>query len=222
VDPARFAAELPRLFDDFPSSEEPHGARFDDIVSDVPNLARENNFVLINLAASLLEAGESYLEAGAFWGASLVAAARGNAAVDLLAIDNFSFGSVTEIDRTVPAADRAELERTLERHGVAATILEGDTNDVLASGTLAGKSIGVFYYDACHDYDRQLEALRLVEPVLASPALVIVDDSEWKEVRDSVRDYVGAEPRAELLLEIPGREAGYPHWWHGMMVVAWS
>src|SRR3989442_15021763 len=60
MDVDRFARELPELFDDFPRSEHPRGLRFDDVVEGVPNLAEENNLALVNLAASLLEPGESY------------------------------------------------------------------------------------------------------------------------------------------------------------------
>ena len=222
MDPARFATELPLLFDDFPRSARPLGRRFDDVVDAVPNLAMENNLALVNLAARLLAPGECYVEAGTFMGASLIAAARDNDGIDLVAIDDFSFGSIRELDRVLPPASRDELDRYLERFGVRATIIEGDTAEVLRSNALAGRRVGVFYYDACHDYDTQLEALGLVEPYLTDPALVIVDDSEWKRVGEAVRDYVSEQPRAQVLVEIPGREAGLPQWWHGMTVLSYS
>src|SRR6266487_2099736 len=92
MDPARFTAELPALFDDFPHSDHPRGKRFDDVLAAVPNLAQENNLALVNLAVGLLDPGESYVEAGTYMGASLIAAARGNEGKDLVAIDNFRFG----------------------------------------------------------------------------------------------------------------------------------
>ena len=120
---------------------------------------------------------------------------------------------------------RAELplEANLERFGVSgATILEGDALELLRGGALAGRSVGVFYYDACHDYEAQLEALRLVEPYLAEPALVIVDDSDWPRVQNAVRDYLAGQPRARLLVEIAGSTHGQPQWWEGMQVLAWG
>jgi predicted O-methyltransferase YrrM len=223
VDPARFHAELPLLFEDFPHSEHPRGLRFDDVVAGVPNLAMENNLTLVNLAVSLLEPGESYVEAGTYMGASLIAAARENEGGDLVAIDNFSFGAFTIAGRSLPAASRSALEENLERFGVSgATILEGDALEVLRSDALSGRSVGVFYYDACHDYDAQLEALRLIEPFLADPALVIVDDADWERVGEAIRDYLAAQPRARLLLEIAGSTHGQPQWWEGMQVLAWG
>jgi predicted O-methyltransferase YrrM len=224
VNPERFAAALPALFDDFPESQQPRGRRFDDVAGAVPNLATENTLAVVNLAASLLDRGESYVEAGTFMGASLIAAAPDNdEGADLVAIDNFSFGPTTVKGRDLPAASRAALEANLERFGVrAATIMEGDTLDVLRSGALGDRRVGVFYYDACHDTEVTLEALRLVEPWLAEPALVIVDDSDWDNVRRAVDDYLAAQPRARMLVEIEGATSGRPWWWEGMVALAWA
>ena len=218
----RFASELPSLFDDFPRSDHPRGVRFDDVMAAVPNLATENTLAVVSLAASLLAPGERYAEAGSYMGASLIAAARGKPDADLVAIDYFDFGPMTVSGRPLPAADRQRLEENLGRFEVQATILEGETLDVLRSGALVGPPIGVFYYDAGHEYEEQLEAWRLLEPYLADPALLIVDDSDWDDVRRAVDAYVAAHPRARLLADIQGEDFGYPQWWSGMAVVAYG
>jgi len=223
VDPERFARELPALFDDFPRSPHPRGRRFHDILAAVPNLARENNLALLNLAASLLAPGESYLEAGTYMGASLIAAMRGNEGREFVAIDDFSFRPTELDDRSLPPADRAQLEAKLERFGArGARVLEGDAVELLRAGALDGRRVGAYYYDACHSYDAQLEGLRAVEPHLAPGALVVVDDADWEDVARAVGDYLADQPRARLLLEIPGRERGCPQWWEGVAVLAWT
>ena len=221
MDTSRFAAELPGLFDDYPRSEHPRGRRFDDLVDGMPNLATENTLAVINLAASLLGPGESYVEAGTYMGASLIAAARDNPGVDLIAIDNFRFGPMVVAGRQLPAANRAEFEANLERFEVHPTLFEGDSLEVLRGGALEGRKIGVFYYDACHDYEPQVEALRLVEPYLADDALLIVDDSDWDEVARSIRDYLAEQPRAKLLVEVAGAGGNQDWWWDGMACLAW-
>jgi hypothetical protein len=75
---ARFVTGLPALFEDFPASPHPRGLRFDDVLERTPNLAEENVLALLNLAASLLAPGESYVEVGSYFGASLIGAMRGN------------------------------------------------------------------------------------------------------------------------------------------------
>ena len=69
-----FVAELPELWEDFPDSPAPKGRRFDDVIEGIPNLAEENVLALLNLAASLLAPGESYVEVGSYYGASLIGA----------------------------------------------------------------------------------------------------------------------------------------------------
>jgi predicted O-methyltransferase YrrM len=215
----RFATELPALFDDFPRSEQPRGQRFDDVVAGVPNLAMENNLALVALAASLLDPDECYVEAGTYRGASLIAAGRGNAGAELVGIDNFSFPATSVAGRSLPSASRAEAEANLERFGVSARLVEGDALEVLRG--FSGGPVGVFYYDACHDTDVTLEALRLVEPHLSQQALLIVDDTDWERVRKAVDDYLAGQPRARMLFEIGGSDHGQPWWWEGMLVLAW-
>jgi hypothetical protein len=223
MDTDRFARELPGLFDDFPQSEHPRGRRFDDIVAGVPNLAEENNLALVNLAAGLLEPGESYVEAGTYMGASLIAATRGNEDKGFVALDYFSFGPTEVKGRKLPEASRAALEANLERFGAhGATILEGDTLELIRGGALEGRRVGVFYYDASHAYDDTVGSLRALEPHLADHALLLVDDHDWDEVERATRDYVDGQAKARMLLEIGGERKGLPQWWEGVAAIAWE
>src|SRR3954465_4079300 len=136
MDIERFLAELPQVVDDFPNSPEPKGRRFDDVIGGLPNLAEENVLALLNLAASLLGPGESYVEVGTLFGASLIGAIRGNTG-EFVAIDNFGFAGTETRGRTIPPADRAVLEENLRRFGAeGATILEGDAFETLDGGAL--------------------------------------------------------------------------------------
>jgi protein O-GlcNAc transferase len=223
MDVDRFARDLTALFEDFPRSEHPRERRYDDIVRQVPNLAEENTLALVNLAARLLDPGESYVEAGTFMGASLIAAARGNEDKDLVAMDDFSFPAMEVRGRVLPPASRSVLEANLARFGVEdATILEGDALELLRSGALGDRRVGAYYYDASHSYEHQLEGLRLIEPYLTERALLIVDDSDWEDVARATRDYLASQPKARLLLEIGGEAYDQPWWWDGVMVLAWT
>jgi predicted O-methyltransferase YrrM len=212
VDVAGFVPALEQAFDDFPRSERPRDPRFAEVLEAVPGLARENNLALLNVAAGLLGAGERYVEVGTYRGTSLIGAMLGNDG-EFVGIDNFSFRD----------GSREELAANLERFGVArAEIIEGDAFELLRGGALAGKRVGVYYYDNGHQYGQHLDGLRLVEPYLASPALLIVDDSDWDQVARATRDYLAEQPRARLLLEIVGKDRGQPWWWEGVHVLAWD
>jgi protein O-GlcNAc transferase len=198
-----FLAGVPRL----------DGAAFRDVLEAIPGLAAENNLALVNLAVSCLDPGESYVEVGTLRGTSLVAAMRGNEDRDVVAIDSWQMSG----------GGREVVEANLARFGLRRpTLIEGDAFDVLRGDALRGKRVGVYYWDAAHGYEEQLDGLRLVEPYLADRAALIVDDTDWERVRQATADYVAEQPRATLAFEARGDEHGHPEWWKGVQVLAWD
>jgi predicted O-methyltransferase YrrM len=213
VDADRFLEELPKLFDDFPSSEHPRDRRFAPVAEEVENLARENNLALLNLAASCLGPGESYVEVGVFHGASLIAAMLGNEDKHFVGIDTFGFRDAT----------LEKVEANLARFGLTPpTILVGDAFELVPGGALGDTTIGVWYYDASHSYEAQLEGLRIAEPLLVPGALLVVDDTDWDDVARAMDDYVASQPRARRILALDGKDRGSPQWWEGMQILVWD
>jgi predicted O-methyltransferase YrrM len=208
-----FLEQLREEFDDFPWSERPRDLRFAEVLEAVPGLAQPNNLALLNVAARCLDEGESYVEVGTYRGTSLIAAMLGNDG-DFVALDNWSMGE----------GSREQLELNLARFGLAGrpVLLEGDAFETLRSGALEGRTVGVYYYDNGHEYEQQLDGMRLIEPYLASPALVIVDDTDWERVERAVNDYLEQQPRATEILSIDGKDRGHPEWWEGMRVLRWG
>ena len=177
------------------------------------NLARENNLALLNLAASLLGPEEAYVEVGVYHGASLISAMIGNDGKRFVGIDSFAFRG-TSLEK---------VEANLARFGLPRPeLLVGDAFELVPGGALDGVSIGVWYYDAAHDYDSQVEGLRIAEPLLAPGALLIVDDTDWTDVERAMDDYVEQQPRATRILSLDGKSRGAPHWWEGMQVLRWD
>jgi len=212
VDSERFLRELPELFENFPHSEHPVDRRFAPIVERVENLARENNLALLNLAASCLGPDEIYVEVGVFHGASLVAAMLENEG-RFVGIDSFDFrdGSLETV------------EQNLAHFGVGQPeLLVGDVFELVPAGALGQARAGVWYYDALHTYEGQIEGLRIAEPWLAPGAFLIVDDTDWEQVARAMDDYLADQPRATRVLTIDGKDRGFPQWWEGMQVLEWS
>jgi predicted O-methyltransferase YrrM len=213
VNAQRFLDELPRLFEDFPHSEHPVDRRFRRVVEEVENLATENTLALLNLAASCLEDDEAYVEVGVFHGASLVASMLGNEDKRFVGVDSFVFRGA--------ALDKVRANLAL--FGLEPPpILVGDAFELVPSGALGDVTIGVWYYDAAHSYEAQIEGLRMAEPWLAPGALVIVDDTDWDHVDRAMDDYLGQQPRARRILTVDGKSRGAPQWWEGMQVLAWD
>lgn len=213
MDSERFLRELPGLFDDFPRSEHPRDRRFAPILEQVENLASENVLALLNLAASCLGPDEAYVEVGVLHGASLIATTLGNEEKRIIGIDNFSLrdGSAKKVVENFAAFDLYPPE-----------LSEGDVFELVPGGALDGISVGVWYYDASHEYEAQVEGLRIAEPHLAPGGLIIVDDTDWERVERAMDDYLAAQPRARRILLLEGKDRGAPQWWEGMQVLAWD
>jgi predicted O-methyltransferase YrrM len=211
MDTEAFARRLPELFASYPGSEAPLDRRFAELLAEVPGLARANNLALVQLAASLLPPGESYLEIGSYRGTSLIAASLDTHA-DVVGIDNFTLGD----------GSREQLDANLRRFDVAPTVIEGDAFALVPGGVLGDRKVGVYYYDAAHSYEAQLESLRMIEPWLADCALLLVDDSDWEQVGRAIADYVAGQPLARVLLEIGGKDRGQPWWWEGVTALAFA
>jgi predicted O-methyltransferase YrrM len=201
VDVDRFLRELPQQLEDV--------SRFEEILEAVPGLAKPNNLALLNVAARCLDEGEKYVEVGTYRGTSLVSAALGNDGA-FVALDNWSMGE----------GGPEQLEQNLQRYGLRATILDGDAFETLRRGIPS--PVGVYYYDNGHEYEQQLDGLRLAEPYLASPALLIVDDTDWDRVERAVDDYLSQQPRANGIYRVDGNKRGHPEWWEGMRVLRWD
>jgi predicted O-methyltransferase YrrM len=213
LDPDRFLTELPRLFDDYPHSEHPRDRRFQPIAEEVENLARENNLTLLNLAASCLGRDEAYVEVGVYHGASLIAAMLGNEDKRFVGIDALRF-SGTSLDK---------IEANLARFGLEVPeIIVGDAFELVPAGALGDTRTGVWYYDAAHSFEAQVEGLRIAEPHLVPGALLIVDDTDWKDVERALDAYLADQPRARRVLTIDGKRRGAPQWWEGMQVLIWD
>jgi protein O-GlcNAc transferase len=213
VDADRFLERLPGLFEDFPRSEHPVDRRFAPVAEEVENLARENNLALLNLAAGCLEGEEAYVEVGVFHGASLIAAMLGNEDKEFVGVDSFGFRDAT----------LEKVEANLARFGLTPpTILVGDAFELVPAGALGDTAIGVWYYDASHEYESQLEGLRIAEPFLVPGALIVVDDTDWDDVSRAMDDYLASQPRARRILALDGKDRGAPQWWEGMQVFAWD
>ena len=213
MDSARFLEELPRLFEDYPRSEHPRDRRLASVAEGVENYARENNLALVNLAASCLGEGEAYVEIGVFHGASLIAAMLGNEGKRFIGVDSFAFRD-TSLEK---------VRANLARYGLdIPEILVGDAFDLVPAGALGDTKVGVWYYDAAHSFDAQVDGLRIAEPLLVPGALVIVDDTDWDDVERALDAYLAEQPRARRVLTIEGSTRGAPQWWEGMQVLVWD
>ncbi|MDP9343274.1 MAG: class I SAM-dependent methyltransferase [Actinomycetota bacterium] len=218
MDIQAFQERLPALYGGDLYAEHPVDRRFRELMDDVPGMASENKLALLNLAGSLVEPGETYLEVGSFKGLSIIAAMLGNSDPRFVAVESFrEFGVDREETRT-------ELVANLERWRVRdrLTVLEEDCFRLFGRPGLLEGPVGVYFYDGNHGSMAQYLALGMVEPILADRALVIVDDASWPVVARATERYVRAHPGFRLLYDLESERDFDPKWWCGVKVYAYD
>jgi protein O-GlcNAc transferase len=174
---------------------------------------------LLNEAVACLEEDEVYFEVGCYQGSTLIGALLDHSKERAYATDNFSEFDTTGKGPTI-------LRRNLTSFEIAEQVefSDGDFEDLLSQHSFIREvsgSVGVYFYDAAHDYRSQLMALLLIRPFLAERALLVVDDANWDAVGQATDDFIRVEPRCRLELRLTA-DSGHACFWNGLDVLSWD
>jgi len=130
---------------------------------------------LINWFVEQMPADQCYLDIGTWQGFSLISGAVGNAGKQCIGVDDFSQtdGFTELINNIVPYKNiffwRGSYQKYFQQHT---------------------KPIGVYHYDADHREDCQCYALMLARPFYQPGSIIIVDDWNWKHVKDGTNNFL--------------------------------
>lgn len=182
--------------------------------------------VLQRLTAALLATDACYLEVGVFQGLSLLSVAMGCPGVHCYGIDNFAFFDPKGKNLGM-VRDRARL---LGVQNI--TIINEDYEVAFArlDSHLSGRSVAVYFVDGPHDYRSQLQCLELALPHLHRDSVIVIDDSNYRHVRQANRDFLVTHPDWKLLcqaytsrhpMNMPESEraAAVAGWWNGINIL---
>jgi hypothetical protein len=152
--------------------------------------------LLQNIACCLDQKNEVYLEVGVFQGMSLVSVSKVFSGATF-GIDNFS-----QFD---PDKKNYDLIRNhckkFELNNL--NLLNFDFEVALKNleSHLDGKKIGLYFIDGPHDYRSQLMCLLLARPFLSEDAVIVVDDSNYRDVRQANDDFLSINTSFKLVCE---------------------
>jgi predicted O-methyltransferase YrrM len=152
---------------------------------------------LQRLAKNTLTEDTVYLEVGVFQGLTLLSVAKEIGDIKAYGIDNFAF-----FDRE--GKNHGIVKDRIDKLGLSnAVIINKDYEDALENlkEELGGKKVGVYFVDGPHDYRSQLMCLALIKPFLAENAVIIVDDCNYRHVRQANRDFLFTNPEFKLAFE---------------------
>jgi Methyltransferase domain len=138
-----------------------------------------------------------YLEVGVFQGLTLLSVAGANPKYPCFGIDNFQAHDPEKKNLNI------FLDRKQKLGLDNAHLLNLDYEDALLQlgQHLGGRKVGVYFIDGPHDYRSQLMCLLLVLPHLAPEAVILVDDSNYLQVRQAATDFLITNPAFKLLFE---------------------
>ncbi|HVN30221.1 MAG TPA: class I SAM-dependent methyltransferase [Candidatus Binataceae bacterium] len=195
--------------DELARSRQPLDRRLADVLGEVPGMATENKLMLLNLAVAQLAPDEVYVEVGCYRGASIVGAARGNAAAKIFACDNFSqFEGTEEV-----------LRGNIARYAPGQVVFFNlAAREFLRRAPWRPARIGAYFFDGGHSFADQFEGLADALPSFADDALVIIDDTNKREARAADALFARMVPGFELVLDLRTPRNHHPTWWNGVQL----
>jgi hypothetical protein len=169
----------------------------------------------------------AYLEIGVYRGLTLMNVAAAAPRLRCLGCDNFSQFDPSGENKGVVLSHIAKL-------GLQDTVglIEMDFEQLLgdAEDTIQGRKVPVYFFDGPHDYRSQLIGLMWGRKILAEGGIMVVDDTNYAQVRQATYDFLKGNSDFTLLFE--AYTAGHPHsvtpqqnqecrktWWNGVHVV---
>ncbi|HTW89179.1 MAG TPA: class I SAM-dependent methyltransferase [Candidatus Binataceae bacterium] len=191
-------------------SIKPADRRLADYPKQIRGMATENKLMLLNLAVAHLGPHEVYVEVGCYRGLSLVCAAAGNARASIYACDNFS--------QFKGSSD--QLRQTLAAHTPPGQVrfFDLEFREFLLHAPWRPAQIGVYFYDGGHSFADQYEGLKYALPSFANDALVIIDDTNKRNVRSANRLFAASVKGFEPVLDLRTPRNHSPTWWNGIQL----
>jgi predicted O-methyltransferase YrrM len=172
------------------------------------------------------EPNTCYLEVGVFQGLTLLSTAISAKQFPCYGIDNFAYLDPNQENFNI-------IKQRVEKLDVKnVNIIDLDYEDALENlhEFIGSKKIGVYFIDGPHDYRSQLMCLQLALPYLHDNAVIIVDDSNYRHVRQANRDFLVTHPDFKLVFEAytPCHPQNMTHeqqhearqsWWDGVNII---
>jgi hypothetical protein len=174
----------------------------------VPRMSTFAIGAIINRAVAQMSIGHVFLNVGVWNGFTLLAGMADNHDKTCIGVDDFSLKN---------SPRKAFLNRFERARGPSHAFHEADFRDYLTNQHQA--PLGVYLFDGPHNYEDQFDGLRLAEPYFAKGCVILVDDTNWPEVREANLDFIKHSPfEYRMLLDIQTPRGGHPTFWNGLML----
>ena len=175
------------------------------------NVPRMSTFAIgaiINRAVAQMSVGHAYLNVGVWHGFSLLSGMAQNQNKICIGVDDFSCKD---------APRNSFLKRFERARGASHVFHEVDFREYLARQHK--EPLGVYLFDGASTYEDQLAGLTLAEPYFAKGCIVLVDDTNWPQVREANLEFIKKSAfEYRMLLDVQTPRTGHPPFWNGVML----
>jgi hypothetical protein len=180
-------------------------------LADVCQIPRMSTFAIgaiINRAVANMSVGHAYLNIGVSNGFSLLAGMAQNTGKKCIGVDDF---------KRKNSHKNSFLRRFERARGPSHSFHEADFREYLAEQHK--EPLGVYLFDGPRTYEDQLDALTLAEPYFAKGCHVLVDDTNWPQVREANLEFIKKSAfEYRILLDVQTPRTGHPTFWNGVML----
>ncbi len=190
-----------------PDAQEEMQARLKDVCK-IPRMSTFAIGSMINRAVAQMSPGHTFLNLGVGNGFTLLAGMAGNSDKKCIGVDNFP-------QKHSPRnAFIKRFERVRSQNHV---FHEASFREYLADKHQ--DALGVYLLDRPHTYADQLDGLTLAEPYFAKGCVILVDDTNWPQIREANLEFIKQSAfEYRILLDVQTPRTGHPTFWNGVMV----
>lgn len=175
----------------------------------IPKMSTFAIGALLNEGVSQMSDGSVFVNIGVWHGFTFLSGMINNLHKKCVGVDNFSeFGG----------PKKAFLERFSYCKSPNHHFYELDYNEYFSS--VHREPIGLYMYDGSHSYRDQLNGLCVAEPFFSEDCIIVVDDTNYEEVRQAIDDFLSHSSYTyKTLLDKKTYCNYHPTFWNGVMVL---
>lgn len=174
-------------------SEETTSSKIEGVVTGLSGKKFRN---LMKHLVGLMPQEYYYLEIGIYQGMTTLIVANENKDKKIIGVDDFSqFDKDGENIKKIREAESLLALKNIE------IISEDFEKFLIENKSKFGKKIGIYYFDASHDYRSQFLALNQATNYLAEGGIIIVDDCNYPHVRQATKDFTSVHGDYKLIFE---------------------
>ncbi|MEK7432128.1 MAG: class I SAM-dependent methyltransferase [Cyanobacteriota bacterium] len=183
---------------------------------DIPRMSTLANGAIINKIVSELKENELFVNIGVWNGFTFFSGLIGNSDKKCVGVDNFS-----EFFPEIAKANFYQNYNFFKNSLTKSENIEFYELDYEEYFNKIHKGIiGFYIYDGEHSYKNQLKGLELAEPFFSENCIILIDDTNIPEVKQSVLDFIKlSKNKYEIIFDVNTANNCHPTFWNGLIIL---